>query len=104
MKKVEEMIQTRLQKDRPSQMISMRIPVDVIEDLKEIAPKLGFTGYQGLIKAYISQGLRKHLEEFHAQAQAEASQSLHKRLLESLLRHGVAPEVIQEAEEEIKSA
>ena len=30
MKSVEEMIQTRLQKDRPTQMISMRVPVDVI--------------------------------------------------------------------------
>ena len=104
MKSLEEMIQTRLQKDRPTQMISMRVPVDVIEDLKEIAPKLGFTGYQGLIKAYISQGLRKHTEEFRAQAQAEASQNRHRLLLESLLRHGVAPEVIQVAEEEIKSA
>ncbi len=46
--------------------ISIRMPVDVIEDLKEIAPLLDFGGYQALIRAYISQGLRKHLAEFEA--------------------------------------
>jgi hypothetical protein len=34
----------------------MRIPEDVIEDLKEIAPSPGLSGYQGLIRAYIGQG------------------------------------------------
>jgi len=38
-------------------VISMRIPEDVIDDLKEIAPSLGFSGYQPLIRAYIGQGL-----------------------------------------------
>ena len=104
MKKTSDLIQTRLQKDRPMTMISLRVPVDVIEDLKEIAPKLGFTGYQALIKAYIGEGLRKHLEEFRANALAESSELRHRRLLEGLLRHGVAPEVIHEVEEEIKSA
>lgn len=47
-----ERIKTRLQKDRPMTMISLRIPVDVIEDLKAIAPTLGFSGYQALMKAY----------------------------------------------------
>jgi hypothetical protein len=33
----------------------------VIEDLKAIAPTLGVSGYQPLIRAYIGQGLRKDL-------------------------------------------
>ncbi len=52
----------RLQKNRPMKMVSLRIPEDVVEDLKRIAPLLGFTGYQALIKAYIGQGLRADME------------------------------------------
>lgn len=29
--------------------ISMRMPEDVVEDLKRVAPLLGFSGYQPLI-------------------------------------------------------
>lgn len=42
--------------------ISLRIPWDVIDDLKSVAPRLGFSGYQPLILAYIGQGLRADLE------------------------------------------
>jgi hypothetical protein len=38
--------------------ISMRFPVDVLDDLKRVAPLLGFSGYQPLIRAYVGQGLR----------------------------------------------
>ena len=38
------------------------MPKDVINDLKRIAPLLGFSGYQPLIRAYIGQGLRVDLE------------------------------------------
>jgi len=41
--------------------ISMRIPSDVIEDLKRVAPLVGFSGYQPLIRAYVGQGLRSDL-------------------------------------------
>jgi hypothetical protein len=41
--------------------ISIRIPEDVIDDLKHVAPSLGFSGYQALIRAYIGQGLRRDL-------------------------------------------
>jgi predicted DNA binding CopG/RHH family protein len=59
MKTSSERIRQRLRKDRPMTTISIRIPEDVIENLKEIAPTLGFSGYQPLIRAYIGQGLRK---------------------------------------------
>ena len=39
--------------------ISIRMPEDVVEDLKRVAPVLGFMGYQPLIRAYIGQGLRQ---------------------------------------------
>jgi len=35
--------------------ITLRIPVDVVNSLKEIAPQRGFSGYQGLLKAYLSE-------------------------------------------------
>lgn len=54
-------LRERLKQDRPMTMISLRIPEDVLEDLKLVAPRLGFSGYQPLIRAYIGQGLREDL-------------------------------------------
>ena len=85
----------RLQKNRPMKMVSLRIPEDVLEDLKRIAPFLGFTGYQALIKAYIGQGLRADL------AQLEAKPEI-SHLIESLRKHGVEDEVIASAMAELK--
>jgi hypothetical protein len=93
-----ERIQRRLTKDRQMTTISIRIPEDVIDDLKEIAPALGFSGYQPLIRAYVGQGLRKH------QAEMEHSQLL--TLTESLRKQGVADKIISAAvaEAKLKSA
>jgi hypothetical protein len=90
-----ERIQNRLRKDRPMTSISLRIPEDVIEDLKAIAPTLGFSGYQPLIRAYIGQGLRKDL------ARLENDQV--KLVMDSLRRHGVTDQVIAEAIAEAKA-
>ncbi len=98
MKTVSERLEQRLKKNRQMTVISMRIPDDVIEDLKEIAPSLGFSGYQPLIRAYIGQGLRKD------QARMENSQV--QALTESLRKHGIADQVISAAiaEAQLKSA
>jgi hypothetical protein len=86
MKTNEERLRGRLRRDRPMVTISMRIPEDVVDDLKQVAPRLGFSGYQPLIRAYIGQGLRKHLAKLGKLEFAE--------LEESLRRHGVEDEVI----------
>src|SRR5450432_3176128 len=65
--KMSERIERNMQRDKPMTLISLRLPDHVIEDLKEIAPALGFGGYQALIRAYISNGLRQHLAEQEAQ-------------------------------------
>jgi hypothetical protein len=96
MKTASERIKARLKKDRPMTVISMRIPEDVIEDLKEIAPSLGFSGYQPLIRAYIGQGLRRD------QARMENSQL--QALTESLRKRGIADGVISEAIAEARVA
>ena len=89
MKTMRERIQKRLQRDRPMATISLRMPEDVIDDLKEIAPALGFSGYQPLMRSYIGQGLRKDLQRL------EGSQL--KTLTESLRKHGVKDEQISAA-------
>jgi hypothetical protein len=94
MKTVTERLRKRLNKNRQMTSISIRLPQDVIEDLKEIAPALGFSGYQPLIRAYIGQGLRKD------QTQMEHSQLL--SLTESLRKQGVADKVISAAISEAK--
>jgi hypothetical protein len=84
-------LKERLQADRPTTMVSIRIPEDVVEDLKHIAPLLGFSGYQPLIKAYIGQGLRADLERLEGNTETVA------QLLESLRRQGVGEEIIATA-------
>ncbi len=57
-----EALKKRLDRNRPMATVTIRIPEDVIEDLKKVAPLLGFSGYQPLVRAYIGQGLRADLE------------------------------------------
>ena len=89
MKTASERILQRLKKDRPMTVISIRIPEDVIDDLKEMAPSLGFSGYQPLIRAYIGQGLRKD--------QARMENGPFQALAESLRKHGINDQVISAA-------
>jgi hypothetical protein len=85
-----EQLRDRLREDRPMTTISMRIPEDVIEDLKRVAPLLGFSGYQPLIRAYIGQGLRKDLDRLERNPGLE-------RMVESLRRQGVDERIINSA-------
>ncbi|MEA5554272.1 hypothetical protein VB713_25385 [Anabaena cylindrica UHCC 0172] len=57
-----ETLKQRLDKNRPMTTVTLRMPEDVIEDLKKLAPILGFSGYQPLIRAYVGQGMRADLE------------------------------------------
>ena len=75
--------------------ISIRVPEDVIDDLKRIAPVLGFSGYQPLLRAYVGQGLRRDL------AKLENDQV--GLVVESLRRRGVDDDIISEAVAEAKA-
>ncbi|WP_414755400.1 hypothetical protein [Anabaena sp. CCY 9910] len=86
-------LKKRLDKNRPITTITIRIPEDVIEDLKRIAPLLGFSGYQPLVRAYIGQGLRVDLEILEGDTVSA--------LISSLKRHGVSDEVINESLSEV---
>ncbi len=89
MKTIHERLKVRLQRDRPMTTISLRMPEDVIDDLKEIAPALGFTGYQPLMRSYIGQGLRKDLSRLDG-SQVEA-------LTASLRKQGLSDDKISAA-------
>ncbi|MCD9047465.1 BrnA antitoxin family protein [Luteimonas sp. MHLX1A] len=86
---IPDKLKTRLQKDRAMTTITLRIPVDVVESLKTIAPLKGMSGYQALLKAYVSEGLRRD-EAAHVFGPAA-------RLAEALRRRGVPAEVIEAA-------
>ena len=88
-----EALKKRLDRNRPMSSVTIRIPEDVIEDLKQIAPLLGFSGYQPLIRAYIGQGLRSDLERLEGDTVSA--------LVASLKRRGVSDEVIHEALNEV---
>lgn len=89
---IPERIKMRLTKDRPMTAITLRIPVDVVESLKEVAPLKGFSGYQGLLKWYVSEGLRRD------EAQYAFGQTA--RLIAALKKRGISAELLDEAARE----
>jgi len=93
---INERLRKRLKKDRPTTTITMRIPVDVLESLKAIAPTRGFTAYQTLLKSYISEGLRRD--------EAEFDQPTARKLAEALKRRGVPENLVNEALAEVQHA
>ena len=76
--------------------ISFRMPEDVLNNLKRVAPLLGFSGYQPLMRAYIGQGLRTDLERLDSALDVP-------ELIESLRRQGVGKEVLESALAEAKA-
>ena len=86
---IPDRIQRRLVKDRAMTSITLRIPVDVVDSLKELAPRTGHSGYQALLKAYISDGLRRD--------EAKFSFAPTQRLVEALKRRGVSKAVLDKA-------
>ena len=82
-------LKKRLQKDRPMSAVTIRMPENVVDDLKRIAPLLSFSGYQPLIRHYVGQGMRADLERLDNGAVHD--------LVESLKRHGVDETLINQA-------
>jgi hypothetical protein len=84
-----ERIALRLRKDRPMIAVTLRMPVDVVDDLKLVAPLLGHSGYQPLMRAYVGRGLREDLERIE--------ESELESLVASLRRRGVDEKVLAQA-------
>lgn len=83
-------LKKRLQKKRPMKTVSLRIPEDVVNDLQRLAPRLGFSDFQALMRAYIGQGLRVDLERLENNPELS-------HLIDNLRRHGVDEAVIAAA-------
>lgn len=90
---IPETLKARLKKDRAMTSITLRMPVDVVESLKTIAPLKGMSGYQALLKAYVSEGLRRD-EALHVFSPSA-------RLVEALRKRGVPNEMIEAALREV---
>lgn len=88
-----EILKQRLDRNRPMTSVTIRMPEDVVEDLKRIAPLLGFSGYQPLIRAYVGQGLRVDLERFEGETVSA--------LIAGLKRRGVSESMIDEVLSEV---
>jgi hypothetical protein len=90
---ITERLKNRLMKDRPMTSITLRIPVDVVESMKAIAPCKGFSGYQALLKSYISEGLRRDESQFSSVKEA--------KLIAALKKLGVPDSIIEAAKREV---
>ena len=86
-------LKTRLQRNRPMMTVTLRMPSDVLTDLKRIAPLLGYTGYQPLMRTYIGQGLRVVLEKLEDPTMA--------RFVGSLRHNGVSEEAFRKGMDEM---
>ena len=84
-----ETIKKRLAKDRPMISVTLRMPEDVVEDMKRLAPLKGFSGYQALMRAYVGAGLREDMERFERSDVA--------RLIARLRESGVPEETLSRA-------
>ena len=83
-------LEQRLQKDRPSSSITIKVPGDVIDDLTKVALHLGFADHNALVRAYVGQGLRADLERIEATPEIV-------NLVSSLRRQGISEEIIANA-------
>lgn len=84
-----ETIRKRLDPKRPMVSITLRMPADLVADLKQIAPAKGMTGYQALIRAYVGHCLREDLEKF--------DDATMKRFITKLQAKGVSKKLITDA-------
>ena len=90
---IPDKLKARLAKNRPMISVTLRMPEDVVDSLKTIAPHKGFSGYQALLKAYVGDGLRRD-EAVYLYGPAA-------RLAEALKKRGVDPKLIDEAAREL---
>lgn len=89
-------LKKRLAKDRPETEINIKMPDDVLEDLRRVAPQLGFSSAEALIRAYIGQGLRNDLAKLEKMPEVST-------LIESLRRKGVKDDILADAIAEINT-
>ena len=90
-----EVLKKRLARDRPMTSVTLRMPEDIVEELKRIAPILGFSGYQPLLRAYVGQGMREDLKRLERDRVAA--------LIDGLKKRGVSEQLLAEALEDAQT-
>ncbi len=75
-----------MSKDRTHSQVVINLPDDVIVEMKEIAPALGYSSHIALARTYIGEGLRRDL--------ARLDNSPVLRLTESLRKQGLSEKAI----------
>ena len=83
-------LQKKPRKERQIIEVTLRMPDNVVDDLKRVAPFLGFSGHVPLMRSYIGQGLRLDL------AKLDATPNF-TNFVEHLRQHGVDEAIIAQA-------
>ncbi len=78
-----------LTKDRPTTVISLKIPVDVVDDLEKVSQTKDMSSVETLIQFYIGQGLRKDLAELRRKDSAKQAKQI-------LGKYNIDPKIIEE--------
>jgi hypothetical protein len=89
---IPDKLKNHLKQDRVMTTVTLRVPVDMVASLKAIAPHRGFSGYQALLKAYVSEGITRD-EAVHLFGPSA-------RLAQALIKRGVPAELIEQASQE----
>ena len=94
MKSLHEKLKGRMRKDRTAATISIRLPEDLIGDLKEMAALLGYSGYESLVRSYIGQGMRENEAMFYKPDIPLLREVLQNRLMSDSEVEDVVAEVL----------
>jgi hypothetical protein len=78
-----------LSKERPTTTLSINVPVDVLEDLQQVAQDKDISSVEALIQFYVGQGLRQDLVALRRKHSAEQAKQI-------LGKHHIDPKVIEE--------
>jgi hypothetical protein len=84
MKSVSERLHLRRQGDQKVTAVTLNMPDDVVEDLKEVATLRGFTRVEALIRSYVGKGLREDLERLDDAPVVRLAESLRKQGLSEM--------------------
>ena len=78
-----------ISKDRQTTTISLKVPVDVLDDLETVSQAKEMSNVEALIQFYVGQGLRRDLAELRRKHSVEQA----KHILD---KYNIDPKVIEE--------
>ncbi len=76
-------------KDRPTMTVSLKMPVDVMDDLKAVSQAKEMSSVEALIQFYVGQGLRRDLADLRRKHSVEQA----KHILD---KYNIDPKIIEE--------